>query len=172
MWRKYGERARKREHSTNEGKNRVPLYPDNFNGTPPQRLAHGNNRPRSSPEHIHRALRRYSREPFQDILTELTSALPDFERLREWAEEHPDRFFSSLQAVARLAGFHEKVELDATLNLDVSKMSDSQLEALLAQKLQALEVQPDVVDAEIVEADTPQPAAAPQDDPEKAPETP
>ena len=111
---------------------------NNFGQVPPN-INNRRKLARMDAETVYAKLRQYSREPFQATLAEMFAAMPDGERLAEWATEYPDRFFAALGALSRMSGFSDKLEIDQNLTLDVSGMSDSQLEAALADRLAELD---------------------------------
>lgn len=91
------------------------------------------NRPSFSPEDFNRHYRRYSRQPFLDILAYLTGTIPDPVRLQEFANQYPDRWANACSTFAKLAGYSEKMEITGNIHLDVSVMGDAQLMQELEQ---------------------------------------
>ena len=74
-----------------------------------------------------------SREPFLDILGKLLEAAPDAETVRIFSEKRPDRFAQAVAIFGRLAGFHDKLQIDASVAIDISRMSDAELMDQLAE---------------------------------------
>lgn len=74
---------------------------------------------------------RFSRGPFVEILVELIQAIPTPENLRAFAAEHPDKWVTATKTMANLAGYHDKLEVEGNISLDINKMGDAQLMARL-----------------------------------------
>ncbi len=96
--------------------------------------------PRLDGNAITRALSAYSREPFQDALVRLVEAQPTREAIERFALQRPDRWTKMVGTLARLAGFHDKLEVDASITLDLSRLSDMELMERLVETEQKLEV--------------------------------
>lgn len=77
--------------------------------------------------------RRY-RTPFGDVLTELLRVRPDTETLLSWAAAYPEKWATAVSIFARLAGYSDKLEIEESLNINISNLSD----AALLQKLSEL----------------------------------
>jgi hypothetical protein len=75
-----------------------------------------------------------SRAPLQDLMAVLLQSCPTEMQLYEWAEAHPDKWVSAIAAMARLAGYSDKLEVDMTHTLNVGNISDADL----LQRLQEL----------------------------------
>ena len=73
------------------------------------------------------AVSKLSREPFQEVLTHLLEAAPNRDDVHAFAKRYPDRWAQAVTILARLGGYHDKVQIDATVSLDVARMSDAQL---------------------------------------------
>ena len=78
-------------------------------------------------DHVAAALEARSREPFVDVLAQFMTAVPDPEAIKAFAEKHPDRWAQAAAAFGRLAGYHQKLEVDTSLGKAVSQMSDMEL---------------------------------------------
>jgi hypothetical protein len=85
----------------------------------------------SSSEDMLEQFRRYSRAPFMDVLTLFMEAKPDPISLQMFARENPDKWATALGAIARLAGYHDKLEIEQNVNVQISHMGDAELLALL-----------------------------------------
>ena len=73
------------------------------------------------------AVSKLSREPFQEVLTHLLEAAPNREDVHAFAKRYPDRWAQAVAILARLGGYHDKLQIDATVILDVARMSDAEL---------------------------------------------
>jgi hypothetical protein len=74
---------------------------------------------------------RFSRGPFVEILSELVHGIPTPENLATFASEHPDKWVNAIKTMANLAGYHDKLEIEGNISLDINKMGDAQLLAKL-----------------------------------------
>ena len=92
-----------------------------------------------------------SREPFSDALALLMCCTPDKEILENFANDHPDRWANTVRAFAQLAGFHDKLDIDANLMVTIQQMGDAQLieaiEQAMPMILEHKEKAKEVVDA-------------------------
>ena len=75
--------------------------------------------------------RAYSRQPFIDILSFLMSCPPNETRLREFADQYPDRWANACKTFATLSGYHDKLEITGNIAIEVHNMGDAQLLAKL-----------------------------------------
>ena len=90
-------------------------------------------------EEIRRRLRAYDRTPFLDLLGIMLECAPTEAAIRKLAENAPERYVMALGQLARTAGYTDKTEATYNVNLNVTQMSDSQLEdkaRSIAAKLQ------------------------------------
>ena len=102
--------------------------------------------PQLNGDEIASAISRLSREPFQEVLTLLLEARPDREAVYQFAKKYPDRWAQGVAILARLGGYHDKLEIDAKLTVNISRLSDMELMGQLAEiqkNLAALEDDPD-----------------------------
>ena len=83
--------------------------------------------PRLDGDGIALAISKLSREPFQEVLTLLIEAAPDREDVHAFAKRYPDRWAQAVAILARLGGYHDKLQIDASITLDVARMSDAEL---------------------------------------------
>lgn len=74
-----------------------------------------------------------SRDPFISSLERLLGAHPTDTRLAEWAGDQPDRYFSALSQVAKLAGYTEKMETQG--HIDLASKSDAEIQAMIDDAL-------------------------------------
>ena len=51
------------------------------------------------------ALARPSREPFVELMAEMLEGAPDGDVVKEWADQHPDRYAAALLSLGQLAGY-------------------------------------------------------------------
>lgn len=106
--------------------------------------------PAFSGNELRARLRQYDRSPFIELLAGWMECAPDSEAIASFAKRSPDRYVAALAAMARMAGFADKTEstADINLNLNVSRMSDSQVEDRLAELAARLGMpDPRIVDA-------------------------
>jgi hypothetical protein len=80
------------------------------------------------------ALQTRSERPFMDVLARLLGTEPDPETIRDFACRHPDRWVHAVAILAGLTGFQrDSTSTDGNLALQISRMSDSELERRLAE---------------------------------------
>ena len=75
----------------------------------------------------------FSRQPFVEILSELVQGIPTLENIQSFANDHPDRWANCVNTMAKLSGYHEKLEIEGNVMLDVNRMGDAQLLAKLEE---------------------------------------
>ena len=91
-----------------------------------------------------------SRDPHRAMLSAMLGAAPSPERLREFAERHPDRWVAMLATITKLSGYSDAA-LDINLNLraEIATYSDAQLIAKLAEMGDAMKATiPGIVETE------------------------
>ena len=96
----------------------------------------------------------FSRAPFVEILAELVQGIPTPENIRIFAREHPDRWVNAIKTMANLAGYHDKLEIEGNIALDINKMGDAQLMAKLdelGEQIKSMGIRTGIQDAEFVE---------------------
>ena len=76
---------------------------------------------------------RLSRIPFVKALNDLLVAQPSMANLISFADTYPDRWAQAVSIMAKLAGYHDKLELTGNLTVDIGRMSDSQLMAAMQE---------------------------------------
>ncbi len=89
--------------------------------------------PQLDGDEIAGAISRLSREPFQEVLTLLLEARPDRDAVHQFAKKYPDRWAQAMAIFARLGGYHDKLEIDASVTVNVSRLSDMELIEQLAE---------------------------------------
>ncbi len=97
--------------------------------------------PQLDGDEIAGAISRLSREPFQEVLTHLLEARPDREAVHQFAKRYPDRWAQAVAILARLGGYHDKLEVETNITVNLSRLSDMELMERLAEtdeKLAAL----------------------------------
>lgn len=90
-------------------------------------------RPHWNAEILRNRLRHYDREPFLELLAVWLEQMPEPEVIAKWARAYPDRWVNSMRAITDMAGFASKTESTLNLNVNVSEMSDSQIEDRLRE---------------------------------------
>jgi hypothetical protein len=83
-----------------------------------------------------RALRRYDRAPFLDLLQAWLENGPDIADVKLFAAKYPDRWAQTARQLAQMAGYAERTEIEHNITLNVRSMSDSQLEDQLRKELE------------------------------------
>jgi hypothetical protein len=84
-------------------------------------------------DEVRAALDQQSRDPFRDLLADVLGSAPAPEAMHALAQRNPDRYGQLLAIVARLAGYNEKLEVEANVTTRVKDMSDAELELRLAE---------------------------------------
>ncbi len=100
---------------------------------------------RLSGNEIAAALKAGSREPFRELLEVFLKAAPTSEEVAEVARRAPDRYVQGVTMLAKLGGYHEKMQVDHNHThkvMALMQMSDSQLMARLQDGLEQLGVDP------------------------------
>ncbi len=79
--------------------------------------------------------------PFRELLGLLFSAMPDLQTLKHWGARNPDKLATMIRNIGAAAGMHhvQPVAPVGALTLNLNLMSDSQIQALIQQNLQALQ---------------------------------
>jgi hypothetical protein len=67
-----------------------------------------------------------------DKLTQILNCGPTDEAIVNLAERNPDRWGQLLAIVARLGGYTEKLEVEASVSVSINAMSDAELTAEIA----------------------------------------
>ncbi len=91
------------------------------------------------------ALKAGSREPFREILEIFLDAAPNAEEVAVAARRAPDRYVQAVTMLAKLGGYHEKMQVDHNHShkvMALMQLSDSQLMARLQDGLEQLGVDP------------------------------
>ncbi len=83
-----------------------------------------------------------SREPFRDLLMRLLEAEPDAEKVKDYAEKYPDRWGQLVTMVAKLSGYHERLEVANSHVVALAQLSDSELMGRLGDSLEQLGIDP------------------------------
>lgn len=90
-----------------------------------------------SREQLLEQIRALQREPFQRELVKLIAAAPSEAEMREWSKKSIDRYAQSVMIFGKLAGYSERVEVQATgllaLAAEVGRLSDSEIERRLVE---------------------------------------
>lgn len=91
--------------------------------------------PRLSEKAINAHIDGLSRKPFRDMLKRLLQAEPSLEAVRQYGERCPDRYGQLVTMIAKLAGYHEKLEVNHSHAVAVSQMSDQELYGALDEAM-------------------------------------
>lgn len=108
--------------------------------------------PLASKEDVFQELKRYSRDPFSELLAEWIKAAPDFEDVKRFAQMNPDKWVNAVHHLSSMSGYSDKRETEMNVNLNVRQMSDSQLEDQLVEIRRQLDLE--VVEVEEVAAES------------------
>ena len=119
-------------------------------------------RPAFSRAGVEEALARYDRTPFLDVLAMWLEAMPAAPVLKRFAEQSPGKYITAMASIARMAGFSEKTDITHTHRLDLTKMSDVELEQRLLAATASLGL-PSPGEGEKKGAEAPSVAQAPSD---------
>lgn len=85
----------------------------------------------ASEEFVRAYIGSFSREPFQRQLAKFLQCAPDRMSIIAFAKRNPDKWAKTIQVFASLSGYVDHMELD--VNINVQNMSDTQIEARLAE---------------------------------------
>ena len=96
--------------------------------------------PQLDGDHIAAAIANLSREPFREVLSHFIEAEPDVASVAAFAKKYPDRWAQGLAILGRLGGYHEKLQVDTSIAVTLTQLSDSQLMERLADLTGQLEV--------------------------------
>ena len=92
------------------------------------------------------------RMEYAKMMADMLACAPNVERLREWANKFPDRYFYSLKLIGGMVGLAERVEHHGTIVHAVAAMSDSEimrkLEDMKLNMLHPVAVKPETKNAE------------------------
>ncbi len=88
--------------------------------------------PRIDPAVIAQQLANRSRKPFLDKVQQILECGPTDGAIVNLAERNPDRWGQLLAMLARLGGYTEKLEVEASIAMSIHDMSDAELEAQMA----------------------------------------
>ena len=92
-------------------------------------------------------------EPFRDLLKRLLEAEPSVEAVQAYAERHPDRWGQLVTMIGKLAGYHERLEVESSHSVALRQLSDSELMGRLQDGLEQLGLQTDsgkMIDLEVL----------------------
>jgi hypothetical protein len=84
-----------------------------------------------SEEFVRAYIGSFSREPFQRQLAKFLQCGPERHDILAFAKRNPDKWAKTIQVFASLSGYTEKLEID--MNINIANMSDTQIEARLAE---------------------------------------
>ena len=90
--------------------------------------------------------------PMIEQLATLIGCAPSADAITEWSAHYPDRWANAVSVFAKLSGYTEKREVAIGVTLDLTRLSDSQLEQRIADQVAKLGlVSPKVVELEPAE---------------------
>ena len=98
--------------------------------------------PKLSSKAVSAHIDQLSREPFRALLTRLLEAEPDPEKVKDYAEKYPDRWGQLVTMVAKLSGFHERLEVESSHSVALRQLSDADLMGRLQDSLERLGIDP------------------------------
>lgn len=78
-------------------------------------------------DQIFERLNTYSREPFLQVLSDLLGCAPDIPVLQAFARENPKEWATAVKIFAELGGFHQKLEIQNNILVEVRNLSDAEL---------------------------------------------
>jgi hypothetical protein len=85
----------------------------------------------ASEEFVRAYIGSFSREPFQRQLAKFLQCAPDRQSIIAFAKRNPDKWAKTIQVFASLSGYADRMEID--MNINIANMSDTQIEARLAE---------------------------------------
>jgi hypothetical protein len=88
-----------------------------------------------SREEVRAELGALSRAPFRRILEDFLAAAPSTQAVAKAATKSPDRWAQSLSIIAKLGGYHEKLEIEGTARIHA--LSDVEIEQEVERLVQA-----------------------------------
>lgn len=71
---------------------------------------------------------RLNRQPFREILAQFLACAPEPEAIMEHARKSPDRWAQAVSILAKASGFHDKIEHEHNVFVNIQNMSDAELE--------------------------------------------
>ena len=96
---------------------------------------------------LRKALSRYDRQPFMDVLAAWMECAPTAEEVLAFAAKKPDAYIKAVSDLARMAGYTDKREVEVNLNLKLGAMSDSQLEDRMRELANTLNMELPQIDS-------------------------
>lgn len=101
----------------------------------------------ADPAKVAEAINNLQRGPFREILATALSADPTPQEIRKFAAKYPDRWAQMLTMLAKLSGYNDKIEIDISINRQISLLSDADLITRLAALEQRIAGEIDVTPA-------------------------
>lgn len=93
---------------------------------------------RPDPSSVYEHLLNMDREPFREILARTLGRQPSDDSLEDLAERYPEKWANYVSTIAKLSGYHDKLEVDANLAVQVQHMSDAELQQRITEHAEAL----------------------------------
>jgi hypothetical protein len=87
---------------------------------PPRRAA-------LAPQELSAELSNLSRGPFIVALGDFLGCQPTLESIQIAADKSPDRWVQAITMLAKLAGYHDKLELSGSIGVEIAMLSDADL---------------------------------------------
>ena len=78
-----------------------------------------------------------------DTLAYLLKCKPDLESVMDFANKHPDRWANAISTFAKMAGYHDKLEIEHNVHFDITNLGDAELEQRLEDMRNIVDVTPD-----------------------------
>jgi len=78
-------------------------------------------------DEIYSYLEEYNRGPFLQVLADFLECKPEKEAIEKMARAHPAEWTRALANVAKLAGFHDKLEIEGNIHHDIGQLGDAAL---------------------------------------------
>ena len=121
-----------KKHSESSGKKPSKLGKDKYSRTTGERIAKLKT-PTIHEKELLDKITVLSREPFSEILALFLDAKPNRKSVNESANKSPDRYAQSVAVFARLAGYSDKLEIEASVSHNMKSLSDATLRAKLIE---------------------------------------
>ena len=80
-----------------------------------------------APQDIAVELQNLSRGPFIVALGDFLGCQPTLESIQIAADKSPDRWVQAITMLAKLAGYHDKLELSGSIGVEIAMLSDADL---------------------------------------------
>ena len=78
-------------------------------------------------EEIADQLKAFNRGPFLEVLADLMSCAPTLEDIETMAKDDPNKWAKTVQIIAKLSGYHDKLEITGNIAVEIKGLGDAQL---------------------------------------------